>query len=178
MNTDWYINRGSADELVELLRAAFTSAKAPIRIEDLVNLAAEILRITDDSDGDEFQLEYLKPSHLSAYRIDPVFKQEQRQYLERLWTEILQLPVRQRVALLIAVSDEGHASVTLIFAVIRTASIREIAQAVGMSANEFAQILCALPLDDNAISKRLGVSRKRVMNYRVSARRRIGRRMK
>jgi hypothetical protein len=98
--------------------------------------------------------------------------------VKRLWTEIVHLPVRQRIALLLSVREEGHASVTLIFAESSVASIREIAKAVGMSANEFAQILGTLPLDDKAISKRLGATCKQVMGYRVSARRRLLRRMK
>ena len=163
---------------IELLRAAFTTARAPIRIEDLVSLVGEILRIADHPDGNEVQLEYLKPAQLPAGYIDPVYKQWQRECVNLLWNEIVQLPVRQRVAVLLAARDDGHSSVILIFSEICIASIREIAQAVGMSANEFAQILPKLPLDDNAIGKHLGVDRRRVITSRLSARRRLVRRMK
>jgi len=178
MDVDWYVKQGSPDEFIELLRAAFTTARAPIRIEDLVSLVGEILRIADHPDGNEVQLEYLKPSDLPGYYIDPVQEQGQRQYLRRLWNEIVQLPLPQRLTLLLAVRDDGHSSVTLIFSEICIASFREIAQAAGMSASEFTQILGNMPLDDNAISKRLGVTRQQVISYRFSARRRMARRMK
>ena len=178
MDVDWYVKQGSPDEFIELLRAAFTTARAPIRIEDLVSLVGEILRIADHPDGNEVQLEYVKPAQLPAGYIDPVYKQCQRECVNLLWNEIVQLPVRQRVAVLLAARDDGHSSVILIFSEICIASIREIAQAVGMSANEFAQTLPKLPLDDNAIGKHLGVDRRRVMTYRLSARRRLVRRMK
>ena len=74
MDTDWYINRGQPEEMTELLRSAFTSAKAPILMDDLVSLVADMLKITDGPDGNEVQLEYLKPSELPAYFIDPVDK--------------------------------------------------------------------------------------------------------
>ena len=105
-------------------------------------------------------------------------EQGQRQYVRRLWNEIVQLPLPQRLTLLLAVRDDGHSSVTLIFSEICIASFREIAQAAGMSASEFTQILGNMPLDDNAISKRLGVTRQQVISYRFSARRRIARRIK
>jgi len=178
MNTDWCIQRGPADDVIDLLRAVFTSAKAPILLEDLVSLVAGILRIAVCPDGNEVQLEYVKPAQLPAGYIDPVYKQCQRECVNLLWNEIVQLPVRQRVAVLLAARDDGHSSVILIFSEICIASIREIAQAVGMSANEFAQTLPKLPLDDNAIGKHLGVDRRRVMTYRLSARRRLVRRMK
>jgi len=178
MNTDWCIQRGPADDVIDLLRAVFTSAKAPILLEDLVSLVAGILRIAVCPDGNEVQLEYLKPAQLPAGYIDPVYKQWQRECVNLLWNEIVQLPVRQRVAVLLAARDDGHSSVILIFSEICIASIREIARAVGMSANEFAQILPKLPLDDNAIGKHLGVDRRRVITSRLSARRRLVRRMK
>src|SRR5437867_1806544 len=178
MDTDWYINQGQPEEMTELLRAAFTSAKAPILMDDLVSLVADMLKITDGPDGNEVQLEYLKPSELPAYFIDPVDKEWHRQRLKPLWNEIVQLPLPQRVALLLAVSDERHAGLTVIFWERRIASIREIAEAVDMSADAFFQIERNLPLDDNTISKRLGVSRQQVISYRFSARRRLTRRMK
>jgi hypothetical protein len=143
-----------------------------------VSLVGEILRIADHPDGNEVQLEYLKPSDLPGYCIDPVQEQGQRQYLRRLWDEIVQLPLRQRLTLMLSVRDDGHSSVMLIFSEICVVPFREIAQAAGMSASEFAQILGNMPLNDNAISKRLGVTRQQVIDYRQSARRRLLRRMK
>jgi N-acyl-L-homoserine lactone synthetase len=69
-------------------------------------------------------------------------------------------------------------SITVLLSEIQIASIREIAQAVGMSTSEFVRVFQELPLDDNSISKRLSVSRQQVISYRLSARRRLDRRMK
>ena len=173
-----FIEGKPAGDVIELLRAAFTSAKAPVLMEDLVSFVAEILRITDEPPGNDVQLEYLRPSNLAADYIDPVDAEGKRLYLKRLWNEIVQLPVAQRVALLLAVRDSGRTSIAILLSEIPIASIREIAEAVGMSANEFAQIVRKLPLDDYAISRHLNVSRQQVISYRLSARRRLARRMR
>ena len=72
MDTEWYIKRGQTDDVIELLRAAFSSAKAPVRMEGLVSLVAEILNITDGPHVNHVQLEYMKPSDLPTYFVDPV----------------------------------------------------------------------------------------------------------
>ena len=57
------------------------------------------------------------------------------------------------------------------------ASIRQIAEAVAIPAEEFARLWNDLPLDDAALALRLGVTRQQVINLRKSARARLARRM-
>jgi hypothetical protein len=175
---DRFVKETPAGDVIELLRADFTSAGAPILMEDLVSFAAEILKITDEPPGTNVQLEHMRPSDLATDHVDPVDAEGKRLYLKRLWSEIVRLPAAQRVALLLGVRDAGRTSITILLSEIAIASIREIAEAVGMSANEFAQIFRKLPLDDHAISRHLNVSRQQVISYRLSARRRLARRMR
>jgi DNA-directed RNA polymerase specialized sigma24 family protein len=178
MHPERVIRHGEADDLIDLIRAAFISAQAPIPMEDLVEVAAKILKIADDATSLDVVVEQTGFSNLAAAPIDPAEAASQRLYLKRLWIEIQQLPLSQRIALLLSVRDGTRTSITVLLSEIKIASIREIAQAVGMSASEFVRVLQELPLDDNAISKRLGVSRQQVISYRLSARRRLDRRMK
>lgn len=178
MDPERFIKGGPASDVIELLREIFTSAKAPIHMEDLVSLAAEILRITDVPPANDVQLEYLKPNNLTANYVDPAVEEGQRLHLKYVWDQIMELPEAQRVALLLAVRDGTRTSIAVLLSESRIASFREIAEAVGMSANDFAQIFLDLPLDDNEISKRLSVTRQQVISYRQSARRRLLRRMK
>jgi hypothetical protein len=60
----------------------------------------------------------------------------------------------------------------------RVATIREIAEALDMSAEEFAAIWNDLPLSDKTISAMLGVRSQQVINMRKAARARLKRRMK
>jgi hypothetical protein len=177
MDPEKFVQGIPGNDVIELIRAAFMSAGAPIHLEDLVNFTAEILKITDEPPGNDVQLEYLRPSNLAADFIDPVDAEGKRLYLKRLWDEIVQLPLAQRVALLLAVRDAGRTSIAVLLLEIPIASMREIAEAVGMSANEFAKVFCKLPLDDYSISRHLNVSRQQVTSYRLSARRRLARRM-
>jgi hypothetical protein len=177
MDPGRYVEVGSPDDTIGLLRAVFRGAHAPIRVEDLVSLAADILNVKDRPAGTEFDGESQRVKNLAGKRVDPVDEAGQRLYLERVWKEIVQLPLPQRVALLLGLRDEERRSVTILLSDIRIATFREIAEVVGMSALDFASIAKDLPLDDQAIAKRLGASRQQVISYRLSARRRLARRI-
>jgi hypothetical protein len=56
--------------------------------------------------------------------------------------------------------------------------MRQIAQTLAMSPDEFSGLWNQLPLDDGAIAARLGATRQRVINLRQAARKRLARRMK
>lgn len=187
-NRDWinearlhperFLRCGKTDDLVDLLRAAFTDAQAPIPLRDLVNVLADILKITDNAPSINADGAHTMSDNLAADYLEPAAEEDLRLFLKHLWIEIRQLPPAQRIALLLSIRDKKRISITLILTEIRIASIREIAEAVGMSATEFINVLKELPLDDKAISKRLGVNRQQVISYRLSARRRLARRMK
>jgi hypothetical protein len=100
-----------------------------------------------------------------------------RQYLSHLWDEVRELPVRQRVAVLLNLRDEDGQSALPLLPVTGIATIREIAAALEMPAQELAQLWRDLPLDDERIGSRLSVTRQQVINLRKSARARLGRRM-
>jgi hypothetical protein len=103
---------------------------------------------------------------------------EHREYLGRLWEEVCQLPVRQRVALLLNLCDEQGRGVVVLLPRTGTASIREIAAALEIPPLEFAAMWAGLPLDDAHIAERLGLSRQQVINLRKSARDRLCRRLR
>jgi len=177
MDPGRYVDVGSPDNTIGLLRAIFKGAQAPIRVEDLVSLAADILNVRDRPAGSKFDADSQRVKNLAGRRVDPIDEAGQRLYLERVWKEVVQLPLPQRVALLLGLRDEERRSVTILLSDIRITTFRQIAEVVGMSAIEFANIVKDLPLDDQAIAKRLGASRQQVISYRLSARRRLARRM-
>src|SRR5262249_47406069 len=166
-------------ELSDLLELIFDLAKAPVEIDDLVTLVAETRQIKDlpaeDTDAEEVdstQAAFASPA------VDPISELDQRIYLERVWDEIRKLVPAQRSALLLNLTDAHGSTLLVLLSELRVATISEIADALGLPAEEFASLWKDLPLDDNAIAKRLGVTRQQVTSYRLSARRRLARRMK
>ena len=87
----------------------------------------------------------------------------------------LELPLRQRVALLLALRDSKVVDY-LRLPLIQIASIRQIAETLSMPAEQFATLWNQLPLEDAAIAELLGVTRQQVINLRKSARERLWRR--
>jgi hypothetical protein len=57
------------------------------------------------------------------------------------------------------------------------ATIRQIAEALGLPIPEFVELWNELPCDDTSIAKRLRLTRQQVVSLRQSARRRLARRM-
>jgi hypothetical protein len=97
-----------------------------------------------------------------------------RENLRHLWAEICELLPRQRVALLLNMEEIHLLPETGI------ASLRDVAAALALPAEELAQLWFDLPLDDYAIAQRLGdgVTRQQVIGLRRKARERLARRMK
>ncbi|HYI10351.1 MAG TPA: hypothetical protein VEK57_14925 [Thermoanaerobaculia bacterium] len=92
---------------------------------------------------------------------------------EKLWKEIRDLPLRQRIALLLHLRDDSGESALVHLGVGRD----EIAATLGMPDAELAAIWEALPLDDNRIAARLEATRQQVINLRKCARERLARRI-
>ena len=156
----------------DLLRAIFDRAGGPLRLDELVSLIAGLWQIRDvpsrttviDDDAYSGQEEQLEA------RID------QRGHLERLWAEIRELPLRQRLALLMSLRDSHGRGVLALLPLIGVASIPQIAAAFAMPVEKLAALWNEFPLEDKAIAESLGITRQQVINLRKCARERLWRR--
>jgi RNA polymerase sigma factor (sigma-70 family) len=107
----------------------------------------------------------------------PSDAQESRSRLEAAWREIVTLPPRQRVALLLHMRDDEGRSGLPMFALTGVADLAGLAAALEVQPGQLAELWPSLPLDDLAIARRLGATRQQVINLRKSARARLGRRL-
>ncbi len=166
--------------LADLAAAIFDWVGHPIELDQLVNLVARLCGVTEplaptQSDRDEDSLDPFE--RLSDPRADVEAKVEAKMHLERIWVEITQLPIGQRTALLLNLRDERGGNAIALLPITGVASIRQIAEALAIPAVEFVHIWPRLPLDDDAIAARLGLTRQQVINLRLAARRRLLRRL-
>jgi hypothetical protein len=113
------------------------------------------------------------PEVRDATEEDSSRRVESRQLLARLWTEILALPSRQRIALLLNLR-EGELPQFVISGI---ATFDAVAAAVGWSAEALANAWSELPFDDARIGSMLTLPPQQVINLRKSARARLQRRM-
>lgn len=162
------------------LAAIFAYVGAAVELDALVNTVAELYGIKDqtsyaedDSDEAEDAIEQLPDE-----RADVAAEMEQRVYLQTLWAEVCQLPPRQRAALLLNLRDGQGRGLIALFPHLRIATMREIAAALGVGAEEFARLWNELPLEDASVASMIGATRQQVINLRKSARERLARRMK
>lgn len=167
----------------ELLTAIFEWTGAPVEIDLLVSVCAAWWNITDeiievDAANTNEKGEQRPNMQLADARPDAYTETERRDYLQRLWNEIADLPTRQRAAVLLNLKDENGRGVIDLWLVVGVASVEKIAAVLEMSVEAFAELWNDLPLDDNLIAERLNLTRQQVINLRKSARERLTRRMK
>jgi hypothetical protein len=164
----------SCVRLVDLLEEIFRKLGAPVQFEALVNLVADQQGIKDPPEPTSFDEQGVRATAASETFL---VEMEHRSYLRRLWSEIVQLPLSQRAALLLNLRDINE-GVLMLLPLTGVATIRQIAATLAIPPDEFSRLWNGLPLDDAAIAVRLGVTRQQVINFRKSARARLHRRMR
>lgn len=168
-------------ELAELLRAVFEELNGPVELDALATFVA-YLQGTDDERAEQSARDEEEDEDLAARLPDTrpgvATQVDHKIYLEKLWSEILELPPRQRAAVLLNLKDAQGSSMVEMFPITGIASIRQIAEALEIPAREFARLWNELPLDDNNIASRLNINRQQVINLRKSARDRLARRLR
>jgi RNA polymerase sigma factor (sigma-70 family) len=169
---------GRQQELAEALAAVFRHLGAPAEFDELVSALAALLGVRDQPieslpDGEDAAA--LTPS---AAESDPAWQIEKRIFLQRLWEELQLLPPNQRAALLLNLRDAGGTGCITLFPATGVATLRQLAEASGMSAESFARLWNELPLEDARIAELLGLTRQQVINARKSGRERLARRLK
>lgn len=102
---------------------------------------------------------------------------EHRAMLTRTWAEIVELPIRQRVALLMNLRDADGSSVLQTLPATSVVSLAGIASALDLPIGELQALWSELPLDDEKIAARLGLTRQQIINLRKAGRARLARRL-
>ena len=164
--------------LPDLVSAIFNQCGAPLEFDELVSLVADLRDIKDEPTApasiDDDTIDTRAGREQSSKELDD--RIDQRSQLERLWVEIGELPLRQRIALLLSLRDDQGRGVLTLLPLVRVASIRQIAEALAMSAEQLATLWNQLPLEDTSIASSLGVTRQQVINLRKCARQKLLRR--
>ncbi|MEN3334824.1 MAG: hypothetical protein V7641_4189 [Blastocatellia bacterium] len=162
----------------DLLAAIFNWLGSPIKFDDLICIVADLWKIRDSAGETAGAIEDTRDLHerLPDPRVNVATEVEQRLYLQHVWAEIGKLPLRQRIALLLNLTDPAGHSVIALLPIVGIASFREIAEAMQLSAEQLASLWNELPLGDAAIATHLGITRQQVINLRKSARERLVRR--
>ncbi len=169
---------GDSADLKEALATIFNHAGGPVEFDDLVKTLAALLQISDrriesiDEDSSGAGIE------LADQEADVSWRVEKRMFLQRLWEELRQLPLNQRVALLLNLRDHNGRGCIALFPAAGIASIDQLAEALEMSEEQLAELWGELPLEDSKIAELLQQTRQQIITARQSARRRLARRLK
>lgn len=178
---DWHERKHA----YELLSAIFEWTNVPVELDLLTSIVADWWNVTDEAcelDAGRNAGERGDDGDAAAQVVDqhtPVtIELENRLYLKRLWDEIIELPPRQRAALLLNLRDEGGRGIVDLWIIVGVITREALAAALNLEPRAFAELWKELPLDDNAIAVHLGLTRQQVINLRKSARERLARRVK
>jgi DNA-directed RNA polymerase specialized sigma24 family protein len=171
------IQSGRPHELSGALAAIFNFIGSPVEFDELVNTLAALLQIREHPMESTDQIEETI-GLAAAGGVDTAWHLEKRTFLQRLWEEIQQLPPNQRAALLLNLKDASGGGGIALFPATGIATMRQLAESLEMSAEEFAGLWNELPLEDARIAQILRLTRQQVINARKSARERLTRRLK
>jgi RNA polymerase sigma factor (sigma-70 family) len=158
----------------DLLAAIFDLLGGPIALDDLVNLVAALWEVKEPTVEDGEEALAVLPDPGPDARVGA----QQGEFLRGLWAEVLQLPVRQRCALLLNLRDATGQGCIALLPLTGVASLVEIAGALEMSAHDLAELWGRLPLDDQELAERLALTRQQIINLRKAGRARLARRLK
>ena len=163
--------------LADTIAAILNHLGGPVEFDELVSALVTILGISDQPmealAGDENSV--LEPAAVGP---DQAWRIEKRMFLKRLWEELQQLPLNQRAALLLNLKDASGSGCITLFPATGIATLRQLANALEISAERFAEVWNELPLEDARIAELLGLTRQQVINARKSGRERLARRLK
>jgi RNA polymerase sigma factor (sigma-70 family) len=168
---------GGQQKLGDALAAIFNHLGGPVEFDELVRALAALLGIRDQPNESLPENEDAA-GFTTAAESDPAWHIEKRIFLQRLWEELQQLPRNQRAALLLNLKDAGGRGCITLFPATGVATLRQLAGALEMSADDFARLWNELPLEDARIAELLGLTRQQVINARKSGRERLARRLK
>jgi DNA-directed RNA polymerase specialized sigma24 family protein len=156
---DW-----SGMNLADLVARLFTWLGGPIELRKLAGVLSELLEISDEKASFEDETSGAM-AHPGPSPDDELKWQD---YLRWLWNELTTLSLPQRSAFLL------HSEVTPELDFRGVASVRQIAAALEIAAEEFARLWPSLPLNDLLIAALLHLQRQQVINLRRVARDRLG----
>jgi DNA-directed RNA polymerase specialized sigma24 family protein len=173
LSPGWYHSvsvRAGASE-TEIV-AEILAESSPLLVDDLLEATARLAGL-----GDEKPVEWGEVEALMASR-EPGYEErlDLRRALSALWAEIQELPLPQRIALLLNLRDEHGCSPLSTFPAFGIVSMRQIAETLAVPAEELAAIWSRLPISDLEIGNRLKLDRQQIINLRKAARQRLARR--
>lgn len=171
------LKAGKPQEFAGAVAAIFNHLGRPVEFDELVTALATIVGISDQpvetlADDEESAPELTAGEPHHGWRI------EKKMFLQRLWDELQQLPLNQRAALLLNLKDASGSGCITLFPAIGIATVRQLATALEITAERFAEVWNDLPLEDARIAELLGLTRQQVINARKSGRERLARRLK
>ena len=156
-----------------LVEAMLEIYSAPVHLDHLVLAVYAFRKLREPAQVDEGLASNAVASSVNDH--GPCI--EQRELLEKLWQEVMRLPLQHKRVLLLNLTNRSGESLIAELPLLRVASIESIAQALEFQPDEFAELWPRLPLSDNEIAERFSLSRQQVINLRYSARASLKRRL-
>jgi DNA-directed RNA polymerase specialized sigma24 family protein len=171
-----FLGKSETEKLGNLANAIFENAGGPVEFDLLVLAMAKLTGVGDSGKIDTTQSMILET--VADQKKGPSEQLELRMNMQKLWSEICVLPNRQRFTMIVGLQDESGRTLLPLLPLLQIATIPEIAEQIGYSEVELAEIWPQLPMDDLTISGILNITRQQVINLRKSARERLTRKMK
>jgi RNA polymerase sigma factor (sigma-70 family) len=141
----------------------------PVRLEDLVKVLVSLLHLREP----EYEsIDELDPSIIdsSAFNESGL---EAVEMLMRLWQALQSLPREQRDVFVFGFEDQAGRDLFTALLLARVATVKELAEVLGMTVEEVIRLRLEMPMDAKSIAKKLNTSRTNVSKWRFRALQRL-----
>ena len=162
--------------LAALVFDLLTRAGGPVDLEHLTDAVAERAVLPADGGAADDALASIATAS-DAGGEEEMAAADPRAWLDRLWSEIAALPPMCRATVVLGLRDADGRGVIGLFPSAGVAGMRRMADLLGMAPERLADLWKSLPLDDNGIAARIGVTRPQVALLRRTARACLARRL-
>lgn len=161
--------------LPELVLEILEVAAGAMELGELTSIAADSLGIMDCTATPAEVADTLRAPEAGVSE-----QAEMRDSLHSLWLEVCKLPLPQRRALLLNLGAGGALGQGVgvwLIPDLGIASFSVLADKLGMTPGQLAEIWNDLPLPDNETGRMFGLQRQQVINLRSAARQRLSRKL-
>lgn len=163
----------AAKVLEEVVRVILDNLTSPIEIDHLVTIVSRITEsselILESIDGDHYsQLVHLHAPTLNADQLI-----ESGELMNRLWEELIKLPLLQRRILLLGGRDRDRDGLGTILIDAGVIDLPVLLGTIEMLPDKFRNLAERLPLDGQTLARYLGISSKDLIRTRYRARQKL-----
>ncbi len=159
-------------QLAGIVTQAFKLADQPLELDDLTEIVANLLEISDPPPESLDENELLAQSLPSA-EVAADIRLEEREALRKFWNAVLELPEKQRLAFCLNFANQSGDDLLSMLIEAKVVTPVEFAQSLGLPEDQMWNLWDAMPMKNAAVAAHMGAKPEEVGKWLYLARKEL-----